>query len=219
MVKQVKSRLWVVRMARAHLRLWGSVALGILAYLALPADWSVVTRLLIAWDAAVLTYLITTAVMMAQSPATEIRGHAAIQDEGAFAIMLLTVTAALASLGAIFAELAAQGDEPTFWPYALAIGTVILSWAFTHTVFALRYAHKFYGEGDHARGLKFPDDDKPDYWDFTYFSFVIGMTFQVSDVAITKKGIRRLVICHGVLSFFFTTTIVALAVNIAASAI
>jgi uncharacterized membrane protein len=219
MRKQLKSRFWMFRIARAHLRLWSCAALGMLAYLVLPAGWTVITRLLVAWDAAVLCYLVTTAVMMAQSPASEIRGHAAIQDEGAVAIMLLTVTAALASLGAIFAELAAQGEQPTFWPYALAVGTVVLSWAFTHTVFALRYAHKFYGEGDHARGLKFPDDDKPDYLDFAYFSFVIGMTFQVSDVAITKKAIRRLVTCHSVLSFFFTTTIVALAVNIAASAI
>ena len=109
--------------------------------------------------------------------------------------------------------------EPGPWSYALAIATVILSWAFIQTIFALHYAHDFYGKGQRANGLKFPGDDKPDYWDFVYFSFVIGMTFQVSDVAVTNKWIRRSVVAHGVLSFFFTTTVVALTVNMAASAL
>ena len=102
---------------------------------------------------------------------------------------------------------------------ALAIGTVVLSWTFTHTIFALHYAHAFYGEHLRKSGLKFPDDDDPDYWDFVYFAFVIGMTFQVSDVAITHKSIRRLVVAHGALSFFFTAAIISVTVNIAASII
>ena len=112
---------------------------------------------------------------------------------------------------------AARSRAP--WSYALAIATVILSWAFIHTIFALHYAHDFYGKGQRATGLKFPGDGQPDYWDFIYFSFVIGMTFQVSDVAVTNKWIRRSVVAHGVLSFFFTTTVVALTVNMAASAL
>ena len=156
--------------------------------------------------------------MMARAPVAEIRKHADAQDEGAFALMVLTVAAAMASMGAIFAELAREGDmEPL--SYALAIATVVLSWAFIHTIFALHYAYDFYGEGQRANGLKFPGDAKPDYWDFVYFSFVIGMTFQVSDVAVTNKWIRRSVVAHGVLSFFFTTTVVALTVNMAANAI
>ena len=126
----------------------------------------------------------------------------------------------MASLGAIFAELASEGDvQPGPWSYTLAIATVVLSWAFIHTIFALHYAHDFYGKGQRATGLKFPGDDKPDYWDFMYFSFVIGMTFQVSDVAVTNKWIRRSVVAHGILSFFYTTTVVALTVNMAASAL
>ena len=94
----------------------------------------------------------------------------------------------MASLGAIFAELGGQGDEPPgLWPHLLAIATVVLSWCFIHTIFALHYAYDFYGEGKRANGLKFPGDDKPDYGDFIYFSFVVGMTFQVSDVAVTNK--------------------------------
>ena len=134
------------------------------------------------------------------------------------AILILAVIAAVASLGAIFAELAVlKPDDPRYGLYiALAIVTVVLSWAFTHTIFALHYAHEFYGEDADAKNLKFPDDDEPDYWDFIYFSFVVGMTFQVSDVAISQKSTRRMVVAHGALSFFFSTAIVAMMVNIAA---
>ena len=96
---------------------------------------------------------------------------------------------------------------------------MVLSWAFTHTIFALHYAHEFYGEHLRKSGLKFPGDGQPDYWDFVYFAFVIGMTFQVSDVAITHKSIRRTVVAHGALSFFFTAAIISVTVNIAANVI
>ncbi len=158
--------------------------------------------------------------MMAGKPAAEIRKQSALQDEGAFAIMVLVVIASMASLGAIFAELATDGDAPaSLWAHIVAIATVVLSWCFIQTIFALHYAHDFYGDGKRANGLKFPGDDKPDYWDFMYFSFVVGMTFQVSDVAVTNKWIRRSVVVHGIVSFFYTTTVVALTVNMAASAL
>jgi uncharacterized membrane protein len=156
---------------------------------------------------------------MARGSIAHIKRQAAAQDEGAVALLALTVAAAAASLGAIFAEFAAvERSNPHYGLYvALAIATVVLFWAFIHTIFALHYAHEFYGEHDRANGLKFPDNHTPDYWDFMYFAFVIGMTFQVSDVAITNKWIRRTVVIHGALAFFFTTAIVALTVNIAAS--
>ena len=105
-------------------------------------------------------------------------------------------------------------------PRALAAITIVLSWAFTHTIFALNYAHDFYGEhGGKKSGLNFPGKESPDYWDFVYFSFVIGMTSQVSDVGVTSKLIRRTVNAHGIVSFFFNAALLALTVNIAASAI
>jgi uncharacterized membrane protein len=220
MAKKAMPELWIVRVARGHARLWCAIALGCVVYLALPDSLRAVTRALIAWDAGIVFYLAWAAWMMAHSPVAEIRRHSAAQDEGAFALMALTVAAAMASLGAIFALLAnGDGGEPAPASYILAIATVVLSWAFIHTIFALHYAHDFYGDGKRANGLKFPDDNKPDYWDFVYFSFVIGMTFQVSDVQVTNKWIRRSVAAHGVLSFFFTTTVVALTVNMAANAI
>jgi uncharacterized membrane protein len=97
----------------------------------------------------------------------------------------------------------------------------MLSWLFMHTIFALHYAHEYYGERRDTQigGLVFPGKQEPDYWDFLYFSFVIAMTCQVSDVAITSKVIRRVVNIHGVLSFFFTLSILALTVNMVSNLI
>ena len=211
---------WIVRVGMAHPRLFTSAALGIVTIVILHAtDIGAVARMLIGWDVGVLIYLGAAAVMMARCSTVEVmKKNASIQDEGAFGILVLSVAAAIASLGVIFAELAVlKHDDPYYGLYiALAIVTVVLSWTFTQTIFALHYAHEFYGEGARANGLKFPDDDQPDYWDFVYFSFVVGMTFQVSDVAVTDKSARRMVVAHGALSFFFSTAIVAMTVNIAA---
>jgi uncharacterized membrane protein len=212
---------WVLRVGRAHKRLLISGLIGLAAIVALPASLTVITRMLIGWDVGVLIYLVAVAAMMSGSSVAAIRRNAASQDEGAFALLILTVAAAMASLGAIFAELAViDRANPNYGVYvALAIITVVLSWMFTQTIFALHYAHEFYGEHGRSNCLKFPNDGAPDYWDFIYFAFVIGMTFQVSDVAVTHKSVRRLVVAHGVLSFFFTTAILALTVNIAANVI
>lgn len=218
---QTQSRM--IRIALSRPRLWISVALGILCYVLLTAFFAnarPVTRMLVGWDIGVLFYLAAVAQIMTQSSPAEIKRHAAAQDEGAFAILILTVAAAIASLGAIFLELGnIEKDGPDYGLYAAHAGvTVVLSWAFIHTIFALHYAHDFYGTGQRAHGLKFPGDTAPDYWDFMYFSFVIGMTFQVSDVAVTNKWIRRTVVSHGALSFLYTTAIIALTVNIAGAA-
>ena len=98
--------------------------------------------------------------------------------------------------------------------------TIVLSWAFIHTIFALHYAHEFYDEdAPRGGGMAFPGgEEEPDYWDFVYFSFVIGMTAQVSDVGITSKQIRRTVTAHGIVSFLFNAALLALTVNLAAGA-
>jgi uncharacterized membrane protein len=218
-----KRPTWIIRVGLAHKRLVISTAIGIAAVFVLRVtDLALVTRILLGWDTGVAIYLVWAATVMARcSTVAAIKRNAAIQDEGAFAILLLTVAAAIASLGAIFAELAAlERANPNYgFHITLVVATVVLSWTFTHTIFALHYAHDFYGEASRSDGLKFPDNAKPDYWDFVYFSFVIGMTFQVSDVAVTNRAIRRMVVAHGALSFFFSTAIVALTVNIAAGLI
>ncbi|HEY2228941.1 MAG TPA: DUF1345 domain-containing protein, partial [Xanthobacteraceae bacterium] len=151
-----------------------------------------------------------------------IRLRARQQDEGQFTILAMTATAAFASLGAIIALLATS-DANNRDPIHLLLGvvTILLSWTFTHIMFALHYAHEFYDEnGGRGGGLLFPGDlREPDYWDFVYFAFVIGMTSQVSDVAVTCRPIRHTVSAHGIISFIFNVTLLALTVNIAASAI
>jgi uncharacterized membrane protein len=128
----------------------------------------------------------------------------------------MTGIGAFASLAAIILEL---GVTPRQTPQlVLAVATIVLTWSAIHTTFALHYAHDYY-RGAKAGGLAFPGGEQPDYWDFVYFSFVIGMTAQVSDVDITDRLIRRTATVHGIVAFIFNTALVALMVNIAASAI
>jgi Protein of unknown function (DUF1345) len=120
--------------------------------------------------------------------------------------LVLVVASALASLLAILAELGGANRQPAH--LALAAITILLSWAFTHTIFAIHHAHEYYSEKAHkGGGLNFPGDEPPDYWDFVYFSFVVGMTSQVSDVAVSSSVLRRLVAAHGAVSFVFNATL------------
>lgn len=212
-----------VRIVRARPRLFLSALLGlvVIAVLFAATDLKTATRLLIGWDVGVALYLILAFELMVRSDVHRIRRRAALQDDGGVAILVLTAVAALASLGAIIAELGtAQGATRTSAQLVIATLTIVLSWAFTHAMFALHYAHKYYAENKgKGGGMAFPGNDEPDYWDFVYFSIVIGMTSQVSDVAVTSKSIRRTVAAHGVVSFFFNAALLALTVNIAASAI
>ncbi len=208
------------RIVRIRPRLFISLGIGALVSVVLTVftDWRTATRLLVGWDIYVGLYLALVAHLMSGADIQRIRGRAAVEDEGQFAILMLTVVASLASLGAIFSELGiGAGRRPAH--VVLAALTILLSWAFIHTIFALHYAHEFYDE-DIGGGLAFPGGEtEPDYWDFVYFSFVIGMTSQVSDVGVTHKEIRRTVAAHGVVSFVFNAALLALTVNIAASAI
>jgi uncharacterized membrane protein len=210
----------IVRAVRARPRLFLAAVLGIVIGLLLPSEWRVTTRLLVTWDVGVGLYLALAFQAMAKADIARIRRRAAMLDEDRIAFLILTAGAALATIAAIVAEL---GDKETARApahLALAIVTIVLSWAFTHTIFALHYAHEFYVENRYEDGgLAFPGKEQPDYWDFAYFSLVIGMTSQVSDVAVTAKGIRRTVLAHGVVSFFFNVALLALTVNIAASAL
>jgi uncharacterized membrane protein len=215
---------WMLRIVRVRPRLFTSLGVGIAAALALTAltGWRPVMRGLVGWDLGVGLYVVLACEMMARADVQQIRRRAADQDEGAIVILALTVAAALASLLAIIALLgtSAAGPSPRrSGELVLATITIVLSWALIHTIFALHYAHEFY-DGSGVGGMAFPGGEKePDYWDFAYFSLVVGMTSQVSDVGVTSKVIRRTVAAHGVVSFFFNAALLALTVNIAASAI
>jgi uncharacterized membrane protein len=204
-------------------RLFSSVALGIVvtAILGFVTPWRSVTCRIVGWDVMVLVYLVLVFDMMVRSKVRDIRARAAGQDEGRFAILVLTVAAGLASLAAILAELSSGRESRETAQLVLAVVTILLSWVFIHVMFALHYAHEYYGEDQGpGGGMVFPGgDEKPDYWDFIYFSFVIGMTSQVSDVGVTSKEIRRTVTAHGVVSFVFNVALLALTINIAASVV
>ncbi|HET7910861.1 MAG TPA: DUF1345 domain-containing protein [Pseudolabrys sp.] len=222
MSRRTRDPLMPVRLARLHARLLISVAVGLAVTLALAStDWRLATRLLAGWDVGVGLYLIFAHLLMSRATVSEIRRRAAIQDEGAAALLVLSPAAAIASLAAIVSELGNAQLREGWADLALGMGTILLSWLFLHTVFALHYAHEYYGQGsdDQVGGLKFPGSRDPDYWDFVYFSLVIAMTSQVSDVAITSKAIRRVATTHGVLSFFFNLTVLALTVNMVSNLI
>ena len=206
-----------MRVLYARPRTFISLAAGILVCLLLPGSHRLVTRLLFGWDALIAVYLVLVYSMMLNNDHQHIRRSAAMQDDGRFVILLVTAIGAFASIAAIVSELGAHRGAAEL---TIAITTIALSWAAVHTTFALHYARDYYRHP--PGGLQFPSGDKEDhadYWDFVYFSFVIGMTAQVSDVGITDKTIRRTATAHGIISFIYNTALLALTVNIAASAI
>jgi len=208
-----------LRVVYARPRTFISILIGVLAFFLLPDSLRLVTRLLIGWDTFIALYLLLVYIMMARCGLAHIRRNAVLQDDGRFLILMVTALGAFASIAAIVFELG--GSHRSVPDLSLATATIALSWAAVHTTFALHYAHDYY-RGAKPGGLQFPSGDEhdhADYWDFVYFSFVIGMTAQVSDVGITDKTIRRTATAHGIISFVFNTALVALMVNIAASAI
>ena len=203
---------------RARPRLFLSAGLALALYLVLPAILAPTTRGIIGWDVGVAAFLIAALTMMLRDSIERMRGRAARQDAGRWTILTLTMAAVCISFLAIGYELhEAKGLPPASagWRVALAMLTVVLSWSFTHTMFAMHYAHEFYRDKK-PFGLLFPGEHPPDYIDFMYYAFVVGMTCQVSDVQVTGAAMRRLTLVHGVLSFFFNTVILALAINLAA---
>jgi uncharacterized membrane protein len=202
---------------RLRARLVVSLIAGLVMFAALPAMMPASTRMLVAWDLAVSLYLALVGWRMTRTGIDALKERAAQEDDGATAILALTVGAALASLAAIGAELhgihGAEGEIPRL---VLAAFTILCSWFFLHVIFAVHYAHAFYGEAGEGHGLVFPNERNPDYVDFLYFSFTIGAAAQTSDVAVVSRRMRRIVLAHTVLSFLFNTTVLALGINVAA---
>jgi uncharacterized membrane protein len=214
----------VLRSIRVRPRLATATVIGLGVLFLLPLTIAGPTRALAAWDVGVGLYLALAWTMMARGSVEKMRWRAQRQDDGALVVLTLTVIASVASLAAIVLELIGIKDQPSTVQtshIALAMGTILCSWCLVHTAFALHYAHEFYGD-DRAPAracLEFPGSAQPDYLDFLYFSFVIGTTSQTADVSITSSHMRRFALAHGVIAFFFNTTLLALTVNIAAGLI
>jgi uncharacterized membrane protein len=208
-----------LRVVVSRPRTFIAVGIAILVFFLIPDSRRLVTRALVGWDVFAAIYLVLAYIMMARCGHEHIKPSAILQDDGRVLMMIVTQLGALASIAAIVFELGATNKSGP--GLTLAVITIALSWTLVHTAFALHYAHDYY-RGSKPGGLQFPSGDKSDhadYWDFVYFSFVIGMTAQVSDVGITEKRIRRTATVHGIISFVFNTALLALMVNIAASAI
>ena len=173
------------------------------------------TACLLGWDAGVVAYALVFFVISARTTAEGLARVSDRMDEGSWGVLFATVVAAVASLGAIVAELAgAHGAAHAVWPESLAGATVLLSWLFIHTIFATHYAHEYWRAG---HGLSFPGNPAPGYSEFLYFSFCIAVASQVSDVSTQTASMRRLVLLHSLVAYLFNTAVIALGVNIAAS--
>lgn len=211
------------RAVAARPRLLIGMCLFVVLALAIPLE-RISTRLILAWDIAIAAYLVLAGFMMAHAREADLQRRADREDVGAFSVLALTAAAAVASLVAIGFELHGIKDEGARAEggrLALVAATILVSWVFVHTMFALHYAHDYYAGVDDRRGLAFPTEpnreSKPDYWDFLYFSFTMGAASQTSDVAVTATRMRRVVLAHTILSFLFNTTVLALAINVGAS--
>ena len=204
----------------AHHRLFISLGVAVVVGLATGLwSWHWPTRAVVTWIAYSLSALMMTWYVIVSADPSEARREAGIQDSSRTAIFIFVVVAAIASVFAVAAELGtAKGLDRTYLAghILFSLLAIFTSWSLVHTVFTLRYAHVYYDtpEGDDAHGgLNFPDEQKPDYLDFAYFSFTVGMCFQVSDVSISSRRLRRLALVHSVISFGFNLAILGLSIN------
>lgn len=213
---------FLIRVLLARARLAFCFAVGVATASLLPESFAhqLTTRAIIGWNVGACLYLILAAKMMFWSSHERMRQRAAEHDEGRILVLALVVMAAIACIGAIVAELAVVKElkgASRYGHIALALLTIISSWAFTQVMFALHYAHDYYmteHTGSHG-GLDFPGGHAPDYGDFLYFASVIGTSGQTADVSFTSRMMRRTGTVHCVLAFFFNTTLIALTINIA----
>ena|ERR1035438_764495 len=198
------------------------IAVGV--YLIVPVKHlDELTHGLIAWDGFSLALIILNWVTFSITDSEQIRKQSKAQDSSRTIIFIMVIISNLAGFFGVLLLLVTK--EKFKYTQSLhlvtAIGGMVLSWFLIHTIFTLRYAHIYYGDDDEkpgtlAGGLDFPGDDSPNYFDFAYFSFVLGMTFQVSDIQITSKRLRQLAMLHGLLSFGYNTVMIALTINLIA---
>jgi uncharacterized membrane protein len=215
----MSSKYYVFRFLSSHARLFFSAAIALLTAFFVPVHG--IERSIIAWNVGTLFYLALVGKMMLSSNQQKIEIRAN-EDEGQFLILFLALVAVIFSLVTVVYELVAvkQMDfDQKYFHIGLVALTIISSWLFIHTVYALHYAHEYYDKTPHghAGGLLFPDTKMPDYADFLYFSFIIGTSAQTADVNISSRSMRRVALFQCVLSFFFNTTLLALTINIASS--
>ncbi|KFL31659.1 hypothetical protein JP75_09070 [Devosia riboflavina] len=184
----------------------------VLLVLAVFAGIELQIGVLASFDVATLVFLVSALPLLNDDVVT-MRSTSAANDAnraGLLAITLLVLLIVLIAVGALIAHPDANWIE-----VPLILVSLGLAWVFANTIFAFHYAHLYYQQRDGKdwAGLRFPDGATPDYWDFLYFSFTLGMTFQTSDVTIDGSHMRRIALAHGVAAFLFNLGILAFAIN------
>jgi uncharacterized membrane protein len=214
----------------SRLRIGVAVMFGMLIFLLLPDSMRLDSRILAAWISGVLFFLAVVVLMMSHADPTKTCYRAQRQEAQHRAIFLLVVFTALTSIFAIGLMLANNKSTPApllAVQVGLSVVAILCSWFLTHTMFALHYATCYYRRDysaynsddlnpteQYMGGIALPEEEPPDYLDFMYFSFTIGMTSQTSDISITNRSMRRLATGHGIVSFFFYSIIIALSVGV-----
>lgn len=197
-----------------------AIGLGAASTFVLPAAWAPATRLLAAWNVLSWSYLCLAGWLMVFAPPGHVKEFAEREDRGAAAILAFMSMASLASLAAIVVELTSTKEldlAHRLLHYGLTGATVFGSWCVVGTMFAFHYARGYYRSPQASRSLRFPDgEQRPDYWDFLYFSFTIAVAAQTSDISVMSRSVRKAVLAQSVLSFLFNAAIIGLSINIAA---
>lgn len=215
----ISSALVSDHLVSPHRRIFFAAFLGGAMFALFPETWRLSTRILCAWDFGALAYIAMAAMVMRNSDPAEMRRRATMYDEPRLSFVILTLFAVGASFLAIFLEFSAaktNGSGPIV-PVALGAVTLALSWALTHVMFTLHYAHLHYGDGDAAGGIQRPEKGDLNYTDLLYFSFLIGCATETSDFMSIKSGIRRFMILHSVVAYFFNVVIIALTISVISS--
>jgi uncharacterized membrane protein len=202
-----------------HLRLLSSAAAAIVLYFVLPHEWVWLTRLLVSWNVGVLLFLGLACKLMFSLDAAQLTKKYQEEDEAAPLILVVSIVGAILAMTSIVAFLSGLRDADKGVHIALAALTVIDTWVLIPTMFTLHYADMFYSVGAKERPLHFPDTKEPVFWDFAYFSFTISAACQTADVSTAQGTIRKVVIAHSVLSFFFNASILGFAINVTAGLI
>jgi uncharacterized membrane protein len=202
-----------------HARFYLAVAVGVAVYLAVWS-WHGSVPLAASGDAFFLVYLaISGAVLLRHTP-DDLKRRAAREDEGILIVVAITLAVIGLNIVSVFTALNHAGRLDTL-SMILVLAAAPLGWFTLHTISAFHYANLHYfdppGRESAGRALDFPGTKTPDLWDFLYFSIVIGMTAQVSDVQVRTTGMRRAVTGHSIVSFFFNTVLIALVVNAVAN--
>ncbi len=202
------------RVAPAHFLLFAGV--GVVAVgLAWLVGQELRRAMMLGFDIAAVLFLVSVAPLLRTREGASIRAHARENDANRAVLLAITFIVMIVLFAAIATETLKHSPEP--YTKFLIVVTLAIAWLFSNTVYALHYAHLAYGDEIACRGLSFPGTDEPVYWDFVYFAFTLGMTFQTSDVTISDRRIRRVVTMHSLAAFVFNIGVLAFTINVLGS--